>query len=329
MIKHDICIDILKFFAALLITNSHCDMLYPEDMKVLASGGAIGDVLFFFCSGYTLFLGRGGDFFNWYKRRIKRIYPTVFAWAAVASFVFGQGWSMKHTIMSGGGWFVSCIMIYYVVLWVVRRYFIEKLLWVFVLTGMLTTVVYSFFGTASWDPNIYGETRLKWIFYFMFMLLGASTGLRKKKIETQEVPVNAAKTIGLLFVSVTLFYWLCSFKTSASYGWVQLLSLLPLFCVTYLFYQLCNWEPLKRCYESKVAGTAMRLISGLCLEIYVVQYTLLHTSLTSMITPLFPLSLLLFFLYVLLAAYTLRCLARLFSQTFREGDYDWKAIIRI
>ena len=74
-------IDILKFFAALLITNSHMGLLYPESLVKLSTGGAIGDVLFFFCSGFTLFLGRGGDFFNWYKRRINRIYPTVLMWA--------------------------------------------------------------------------------------------------------------------------------------------------------------------------------------------------------------------------------------------------------
>ena len=76
----DTSIDILKCIAAIIITNSHMDLLYGKYV-VLATGGAIGDALFFFCSGYTLFLGRNSDFFNWYKRRINRIYPTIFAWA--------------------------------------------------------------------------------------------------------------------------------------------------------------------------------------------------------------------------------------------------------
>ena len=41
-----ISIDILKFFAALLITNSHMELLYGK-YSILATGGAIGDVLFF------------------------------------------------------------------------------------------------------------------------------------------------------------------------------------------------------------------------------------------------------------------------------------------
>jgi len=51
-------IDILKVIAVLLIINSHADDMYPH-MKVLATGGAIGDCLFLFCSGFTLFMGGG------------------------------------------------------------------------------------------------------------------------------------------------------------------------------------------------------------------------------------------------------------------------------
>lgn len=54
MKERDISIDILKFIAAILITNSHMELLYSK-YSFLATGGAIGDVLFFFCSGFTLF----------------------------------------------------------------------------------------------------------------------------------------------------------------------------------------------------------------------------------------------------------------------------------
>lgn len=80
MKQRNISIDILKCFAALIITNSHMDILYPK-FGALATGGAIGDALFFFCSGFTLFLGRMGRFDNWYKRRL-----TVF----ILLFLHGQ-----------------------------------------------------------------------------------------------------------------------------------------------------------------------------------------------------------------------------------------------
>jgi hypothetical protein len=70
--QRDVSVDILKFFAVFIIMNSHMDGLYTH-YKFLATGGAIGDVLFLFLSGYTLFLGRRQNFSDYYKRRISRI----------------------------------------------------------------------------------------------------------------------------------------------------------------------------------------------------------------------------------------------------------------
>lgn len=87
--SRNLSIDILKFFAVLLITNSHMEKVYA-DYGALSTGGAIGDALFFFCSGFTLFLGRIGRFDAWYKRRIRRIYPSVFGFALVTSICFAS-----------------------------------------------------------------------------------------------------------------------------------------------------------------------------------------------------------------------------------------------
>ena len=57
-VKRDISIDIIKFAAVILIINSHADIMYPQ-WKILATGGTIGDCLFLFCSGFTLFMGGG------------------------------------------------------------------------------------------------------------------------------------------------------------------------------------------------------------------------------------------------------------------------------
>lgn len=53
-----ISIDILKVFAVFLVMNSHMELCYGE-YGFLATGGAIGDALFFFCSGFTLLMGGG------------------------------------------------------------------------------------------------------------------------------------------------------------------------------------------------------------------------------------------------------------------------------
>ena len=77
MKERDIAVDIVKFFAVFLIINSHADACYPK-FGILATGGAIGDSLFMFVSGFTLYLGKQIRFDNYYKRRINRIYRSGF-----------------------------------------------------------------------------------------------------------------------------------------------------------------------------------------------------------------------------------------------------------
>lgn len=120
MKEKNLSIELLKFMAVIIVMNGHMDVLYGK-YDFLATGGAIGDALFFFVSGFTIFLGRFGLFDNWYKRRIKRVYPSVIAWAAVLSFVNTKQLSV-YQIVNGGYWFVSCIMLYYCVLWFVRKF---------------------------------------------------------------------------------------------------------------------------------------------------------------------------------------------------------------
>lgn len=54
--KRDNAADFVKVIATLLVLNSHMGICYGS-YSSLATGGAIGDALFFFISGVTLFLG--------------------------------------------------------------------------------------------------------------------------------------------------------------------------------------------------------------------------------------------------------------------------------
>lgn len=111
--KRDLSIDLLKFLAVFFVVNSHMDMCYPGGLRFLASGGAIGDALFFFCSGFTLFIGRDDGFIPWYKRRLARIMPAVIVCVLAYACAYGEGWYEAV----GGYWFVRCILLYYVLLY--------------------------------------------------------------------------------------------------------------------------------------------------------------------------------------------------------------------
>lgn len=55
--KRNIAIDVMKFIAALLITNSHMGIMYTK-FSSLSTGGTIGDALFFLLWIHIVFRSR-------------------------------------------------------------------------------------------------------------------------------------------------------------------------------------------------------------------------------------------------------------------------------
>ena len=100
MKERNLSIELFKFIAVVLVLNSHMELLYGK-YSFMATGGAIGDCLFFFASGFTLFIGRGGRFDNWYKRRIQRIYPSLIGWALLLSCIYSKDLTIS-TLAIGG-----------------------------------------------------------------------------------------------------------------------------------------------------------------------------------------------------------------------------------
>ena len=319
MKERNIGIDILKFFAALLITNSHMGMLYGK-YDILATGGAIGDVLFFFSSGFTLFLGRMGRFDNWYKRRINRIYPTVFAWAILSAFFFNQHQSMDYTIIHGGGWFVTCIMLYYVVLYFIQRFLLHHLKWVFGIVALICIAWYFIMDRPD-DYNMYGATYFKWGHYFLFMLLGAMMGISQKQWKFN-FKTDFIKLISSIFVYYAILF---AGRIYTLFSELQIISLIPLLFIVYYFYKVCSSDTLKKWYTNRYIGWSIKFVGGLCLEIYLVQGVLF----TENMNHIFPINILIMFLIIFAVAYLLRCGSRIFSQTFKDGEYDWKAVFKL
>lgn len=344
-IKRNTAIDILKFFAVLLITNSHFDEEYVY-FKELATGGAIGDALFFFCSGYTLFMGRLGSFDTWYKRRIRRIYPSVFALGIVVLFFYGVEFRLSELLTNGAGWFVSCIMIYYIVLYFIRKYALNNLRMVYFAVSIIILAWYSLFFEPlhSWFGDnckslnwmifchpidkvwIYQWNYFKWGFFFLFMLMGADLGLKEassKKVENKSFISIFLK----LLLSCFAFYVIpiASLKFSVLQN-ILLLSLIPLALICFYFYQLCQTNFMVSIYNKHVSGWLIKVIGGLCLEIYLVQPFVRTTALNN----LFPLNLVILFIAIVAVAYICRILGRWFQQTLSSEDgYNWKSILKI
>lgn len=343
--ERNISIDILKFIAVLFISNSHMNYVYG-DYSALATGGAIGDVLFFFCSGFTLLLGRAGRFDTWYKRRIRRIYPSVFGWAIVASFIMGMDRPVGHTLLQGGGWFVTCIMLYYVILYFVRKFGMDKLKWVFGAACVAVVLWYLFLFEEKEHIHMYqqsfhgGNDYFRWCHYFLFMLLGAMVGvnpINDNDDDNHQKNKKPLKVIGILATSfVAYFGFLALGKKYEVVSEWQILSLIPLLVLTLYMYKFCCLDCVKRLFSRRGWNWVMMVIGGLCLEIYLVQMPMLMSNTlpfglkTDMIQDWFPMNIPVLLIIILLMAYITRSVGRWFAQTFDSMDgYDWKKIFAL
>ena len=317
--EKNLSIELLKFFAVMLVFNSHLDSLYGE-YRTLATGGAIGDALFFFSSGFTLFLGRFGRFDNWYKRRIKRIYPSLIALSLFMSF-FNNNITISTLVFSASGyWFINCIMLYYIVLYFVRKYYIGKPSIPFLITTIAVLVWYYFEDSST--MFMYGKTYFRRIYFFFFMLAGAYVGNESYKLISKPL-----KDVVMLVISLVVFYGAHYLAGKNSvFAHMQVLTLVPLMGVVIYTYKLCCIKGIDVFLKTRL-GLCIRFFAGICLESYIV-WVALRPFVTKYIVGWFPISLLIAFFITVVVAYIIRCFGRFISQIFEKEDFDWRAIIK-
>ena len=108
---------------------------------------------------------------------------------------------------------------------------------------------------------------------------------------------------------VVAFYALYAFKDIAVYNKFQMLTWIPLLGTVFYFFKLCNSDFMKKAYHHCTVGWIIKLV-------------------TDKMNAVFPLNLIVMFAIIVFAAYILRCSARLFAQTFKDMDYDWRAVFK-
>ena len=246
--------------------------------------------------------------------------------AIIAAVFMGSNANMQDVILHGGGWFVSCIMIYYVVFWFAKRFFINRLPWFFGLCTAVVLIWYIFFFEDKERVWMYKGTYFKWCHYFLFMLLGAIIGLRKKNAPESFTVPKLGKTLAGLLSCVVLWYGIQYVGIKNVYvAYCQVITLLPLLGIAYFFYRLCNTRQILKLYNNRWLHRPMYWISAICLEVYICQ-DFFHTD---RFNDLFPLNVVGCFLVIWTVAYGLKVLSNWFAQTFKDMDYDWKKMVTL
>ena len=320
-------IELLKFIAALMITNSHLKLFYIAPYTPLGTFGAPGNALFFFISGLTLAYGEKSLFPIWYKKRIRRIWPSIIIWSTfLGPMLFNMPISLRTVWLAKDYWFIQCIMIYYVLYWIIFRYISKKrILLLIALIGVISSICYFFLSPIT-TQSIY-QTQFHFICFFSIFIMGGIIGEYPSKYNEENS--NNSRNFVLCIISFILFYLpqIIGKGENGFLYYIQILSIFPLHSFIFYLYMLSNGKLSKYLLNNKYIGYIIRGIASLTLEIYIVGFTVFFIPLE--INKIFPFNIPLIFIFIFVLAYILKVLSRIFIQTFSSQAYCLKEIIKL
>lgn len=267
-------VDLLKFLACLMITNSHCRTIYPYSF--LAIGGGFGNALFFAISGYLLVNVRH-PFTGWYARRCGRIIPITMVFVVINEMLCGG----THLVGNEAGdffrfylneyWFSFAIIVYYCIYYFIFQNSSEKVVyysffaWLIVYVVLYATVL----DVSKFSVELGGFSLFKVYFYFGAMLVG---GLLRKKKGAIQIFLNKNPWIKSVLVGGMLLSFV---------GWISEYMAITVFDTAYQLQFLIHFFVLiftttivilAWCYEVK-PRCIIANIANSTLEIYLVQIT--------------------------------------------------------
>lgn len=317
--SHFYYIDLLRFFAVCLITNSHMDSIYPH--ASLATGGAMGNAVFFAISGLCLSVPEKGEIGAWILRRIQRIYLPVFLAGLFLFVILEQRIHSFADFLSlfvypTRWWFVGAIVLYYALFLLFvfrmnRKH--QKIL--AVCTALLYAVLYIFFlDTSVWSIEK-PSGHFQWVFYFEVMLLAYLS-----RDWLQEIVINRKQKLLFLFLQALLFVIYYSFKFLMSkfpalFSVQFLVHVLTLVFLWFLFLAGKGCENrIRKFLTGKPLGKLAAMLSSFSLEVYLVQeYIIEKASVLS-----FPINFVTAVILIILFAILLGTLCNAISRLIRK-----------
>ncbi|MBQ9664478.1 MAG: acyltransferase family protein [Oscillospiraceae bacterium] len=309
--KRTISLDILKLFTILLIINSHSDVLYPSKIQFLASGGGIGNELFFLISGY-LFSAKvdiPGDL----RKRFARLYlPTYIM--IIITWIFGKleldsvSRIIGTFIWPTKFWFVGAIFLYSFFLYALIKHGIRKTKR-FVLFGITVLIVDLLLyillipDKSVWivEDVYFGFVPYRSIYSIFAFVLGYYLKMNKERL------VGKIKESHTVVIAVVLFLGFYGFKFLLNKNIIPMSMQIfshPLTIISALFIFLAFAQlDLNSFLEGKKVEHWINILAGLSLESYLVQFLIIGGI--AYLNILFPMNFIICILAVLIAAWIL------------------------
>lgn len=294
-------IDLLRFIACALITNSHFDGVYPINISF---GGCPGNCLFFIISGFLLYSklsDNNNKFIPWYFSKITRLYITLFIIDIVLVSVGYKEASLELFIfpINDNFWFIPCIMILYAAFYFSMKY---KVLAYLVLVA--DVCIYTYEYIFAFDHSVFFVEKIfvfRLLYGFIAMLIGALLKHNKEKFKQ----IHGKKGFMLIGISCLSLVGFLVIKLCISSGNIIALrfqfltQVLSMIFAASLFVGISAFDTnLGYLMKDTIIGKVVKIIGLSTLEVYLVQFVII-----SKIKPLiFPVNFVLIIVSVTFAA---------------------------
>ncbi len=263
----------LRGIAILLIVNSHLDLFYP--ISNLATGGAVGNSLFFMLSGYGLYFSLNRNrlnFFEYYSKRFVRIFPPVWislllVWIPIQLY-YGECVNAPLFDIVGNFfwppfWFLKAILTMYIFI-----YFLIRINIKFKYCAMLSVYFLLYFWKyANLDLSIFSVETLpfKIINYSGMMVFGTYLAKHTLKIKYCRLDFLFFVVCILLVYIQKIFFNFHFFQT------IQFMQQFLLYPTTFFFLRCAKSKFVHDLMINTFIGRMLILLSSITLEIYIVH----------------------------------------------------------
>lgn len=291
-------VSLLKFFATLLITNSHFGLLYPKGYEFLATGGTVGNSIFFFLSGYVLNFSNKDSNVKWILKRYLRVIIPIWIFNILLVII---GDSVKPiSFLYPQYWFLQAIIVFYPLFLLISKY-LKKYILQSIFVVLTIYVLFFFYNTHNvWIVEITSNpTKLHWIYYFSLMLFGAYIASLAINNDRKNQKKMNKLNIFFLLISIALYYLFKYIIISRTLFDFQFLLPLFLFLICYF-----SFITIKNSNVERLNSKIVLKISELTLEIYIVQFLIIRFTEKL----LFPFGLITSVVLILLASFLLNYL---------------------
>lgn len=265
----------LRALAAILITNSHYTGVYP--INIIASGGLLGDVMFFTLSGFVL-INIKENFVNWYKKRLIRIYPSI--WIITLVYILLGFYTFENC--SIGSYFlyptyyhfIASIVVLYIPYYLIAKndYLRNRVPLIMLSTFIIQLIIYLFFYDKTYyHIDTVREPMIRFLF-FQSMLMGLYFRINHTKYLNNK---NTSNWIFLTLALVVYFGTKLAFVRFEQISEFQIINHMILIISLYYMFKsfssankyLVNLPQIVRKFSS--------FLAKITLQIYAVQYVII------------------------------------------------------